>query len=199
MKQIIAILILGFLLFGNSYPSSAASRLALETFNGIVNKQEIGDGEYFIISIWDGRGYIPLHADNSFTVVVSTQRPQKISLVDNQKKVRALAVVVPGFTPSIVFDARSTALAVLFSDPDVFRQSPQVATLLARMEKGFEFQAFVAYLRKNLAGASLESLSKEEEYITLVENCQKEIFGEDQKEIMSSLQDAEKELGKVMR
>jgi len=198
-KQTILFLIVGYFLFGGLYPAHAASCLAFQPLEGTVNKQEVGAGEYTVVSIWDERGPVRLNADNSFSTVISTQRPQKISLIDAQKRMKALAVVVPGFTREIVFDARSTAMAVLLYDSEVFTQSQQVVALLARMEKSPGFQDLVAYLRKNMAGSSLESLSRKEEYSVLVANCQKEIFGEDQKKIMNSLQDAEKELEKVMR
>lgn len=184
---------------GSSCFAQAGSRLSFERLEGNVNSQEIGDAEYAVVSIWDERGHVPLNPDGSFTTVIGSQRPQKITLVDAHNKIRALSVVVPGYTQKVVFDAHSTASAVLLADSDVFGQSPQVIVLLSRMEKSKAFQDFVIYLRKNLARMPLQDLAKDDEYVKLVESCQEEIFGADQKEIMNSLQSAEKELEKVMK
>ena len=198
MNRIRVIVISAFFLCILNSELTASSRLTFLRVHGAVNSQEVGSGAYAVISVWDERGPVLVHPDNSFFTVVGSQRPQKVTLVDSKKKIRALAVFIPGYTQTLLFDAQSTALAVLFTDSRNFSHNQQVAAIIEGMGKEPAVQAFVAYLRRNLPTTSLEDLSTKKEYIELVENCQKEVFGEDQKEILKSLKSAEKELEKVM-
>ena len=57
----------------------------------------------------------------------------------------------------------------------------------------------VAFLKNNLPARNLEELMDNEECIKLLENCNKEILGQDQAIIRKSLYEAEDKLEKLLR
>ena len=170
----------------------------LVNLEGKVNKSEIGGEALYVVSLWDSRGNFPVSEDGSFTTVVSNQRPQKISLEDDKKKIRALAIVLPQSSKNIIFDAKSTALAVLFQDASSFGQSSEVEQFMGLAESSSSFQDLVAYLKKNLSDKSLDELNKLDQYAELLDACNSQIKGDDQKQIKDSLNAAKQELEKVL-
>ncbi|MCX5713101.1 MAG: hypothetical protein NTY47_08640 [Candidatus Omnitrophica bacterium] len=179
--------------------AEAASVFAPIEVKGSVNLSEIGGNGLRVVSTWADKPYSPLDENGGFITEINNQRPQKISITDEFHKVRALAVALPGYSDNIVFDARSTAMAVLLQDSSVFSSNESVIVLSKAMDKSASFQNLVAYLRKNLPKMSLNSLLHYDEYVALVENCERDIFGQDQVKIRDSLQAAEKKLDNVLR
>jgi len=61
------------------------------------------------------------------------------------------------------------------------------------------FQNLVSFLKNNLPTLNLEELVNNEEYIKLLEACNKEIFGQDQAAIRKSLYEAKDRLEKLLK
>lgn len=165
---------------------------------GEVNREEIGGEGLNVISLWDGKP-VPVNEDGSFVTVISNQRPQKISLVDNKKRIRALLISLPGYSQTQVFDAQATAVAVLFYSTDSFGQSSEVQRFLKSVENKPAFQNLVGFLKEHLRDECLEELIKSDEYAAIFDACKAEIFGDDQKAIKDSMRSAQKELEKVLQ
>lgn len=166
---------------------------------GVVNRDEISGEGLNVLSLWDDRPVSPIAGDGSFTTVISNQRPQKLSLVDNKKRIRALAISLPQYSDNIVFDAKSTAVALLFSEPESFSQPLEAEDFCRKLEKEPPFQKLVSFLKKNLRLKTLEELTGDEEYTAILSKCNGEIFGEDPEAIKDSLQTAQTELQKVFQ
>lgn len=181
-----------------SFSSQEVVRFGLIQAKGIVNREEIGGEELNIVSIWDDKP-APVAGDGSFVTKISNQRPQKVSLIDSKKKTRALAILLPQYCANIVFDAKSTAAAVLFYAPSSFGQSIQVENFLKCLETKASFRDLVLFFKKNLRLSPLEALTKDEEYAGILEKCNSEIFGQNMKAIGSSLQAAQEELEKTLQ
>lgn len=178
-------------------PAEAREGFRLIQAEGVVNKHEIGGENLSVVSLWDSKP-VAVTQEGSFVILISNQRPQKIFLLDNRKKTRALVISSPQAPGHIVFDARSTAIALLFNDPDYFGQPSQVYALCRSFEEKSSFQKLVLFLKKNLPSMSLEELAQDQEYAALLDKCSGEIFGEDSKAIGNSLHTAQKELDKVL-
>jgi len=178
--------------------SQAKDVFELVNVEGNVNKTEIGGDALKVISLWDSRGNILVSEDGSFSTVVSNQRPQKISLVDNKNNTRALAIVLPQANDIVVFDARSTALALLFQDANSFGQSSQVLSFMTLAQNSSVFQELVAYLKINLKNKSLDELNRDEQYAQLLDACNSQIRGVKQDEIKKSLNTAKEQLQRVL-
>jgi len=179
--------------------TEAVGRFALLEIKGTVNLNEVGGRELKVVSLWADNPKAAVSVLGEFCTEISNQRPQKISVIDDKKKVRALAIAIPGHYERVVFDARSTAMAVLLEDSSAFGSSENILTLSKTMDKTGSFQELVAYLKKYLPQKSLEALLYVDEYIMLIENCERDIFGQNQQKIRNSLQIAEQKLEKVMR
>lgn len=179
-----------------SFSNQVSVSFKLIQAKGLVDKKEIGGEGLSVVSLWDDPAKVA--EDGSFGTVVSNQRPQKITLVDNQKKPRALAIVSPQHAENVIFDAKSTAEAVLFYDIGSFGSAAEVEVIRKKLESEPAFQRLVLFFKKNLSAKSLEMLTKDEEYAGILEKCFSEIFGQDMLAIGSSLREAQKELEKVL-
>lgn len=178
--------------------SEAKDVFELVRVEGKVNKSEIGGDSFKVISLWDSRNNLLVSEDGRFSTVVSNQRPQKISLVDDKNNTRALAIVLPQANENIVFGAQSTALAVLFQDTSSFGQTSEVRNLMELAQSSPAFQELAAYLKKNLKDKSLEELTNNEQYTELLNSCNSQIRGVDQNLIKKSLNTAKEELERVL-
>lgn len=177
-----------------THPAMADSALKLIKVVGSVNRQEIGGSGLSVFSLWaDSRGS-PVLADGVFETVVSDAKPQKISLRDSNNLTRAIAIVLPEVQEKIVFDAQSTAAAILFSDPGLLVNSAKVKGLIERMHANEAFQELVDFLKKKLPHSSLEGLINNPECRLLIEKCNADIFGVDSKAILESLRVAKGKL-----
>ncbi len=186
-----------------NFPVALLSREIREPFKliqakGIVNKDEIGGDVFNVVSFWSDKAAL-VAQDGSFTTVISNQRPQKLSLIDDKKRIRALAIALPQYSDKIIFDAKSTAIAVLFQDSNSFRQSSEVEYLCRSFEEKQSFQNLFLFFKSNLKIKALEDLSKNEEYADIFGKCNSEIFGNDPEMIKSSLQAAEQELQHILQ
>ena len=181
-----------FLIAGACATQAAADTvLQLIKVGGQVNTTEIGGSGLRVFSLWDKAQGEPVHPDGSFVTVIADSRPQKISLKDDKKKTRALALALPGSKQAISFDAVSTAVAMLFQDPGQFGNSAQAQRLAAKMAQKQSFCNLVDFLRKRLARMTLEELAGDAECTVLVEQCNTEIFGQDDQAIRNSLRGAQ--------
>lgn len=178
--------------------SQAKDAFELVRVDGTVNKSEIGGDAFKVISLWDSRGNILVSEDGSFSTVVSSQRPQKISLSDDKNSTRALAIVLPQAKENVVFDARSTALALLFQDANSFGQASEVLNFMALAQSSSAFHELVAYLKINLKNKSLDELFYQEKYAELLDACNSQIRGANQDKIKEALNTAKEELEKVL-
>jgi hypothetical protein len=177
----------------------AAGGFVLIHVKGQVHRTEVGGEGLNVVSLWDNRPVSWVAEDGSFTTVISNQRPQKISLVDNKKQTRGLVISLPRYDGTMLIDAHSTAIAVLFHESGSFGQSQEVENFCRLLAHKKSFQDLVAFLKNKLPLASLEELTRDEEYACLLDKCNSEIFGEDPKAIHSSLQSAQRELEKVLQ
>lgn len=192
MKRSIFILfVTGFVVCLGIVCADARSVLSPIKVSGVVDRSVIGGQGLRVVSIWDNRKVTTIAADGSFTTVVSNQRPQKISLADSSGATRALAIVLPRESGAIRFDAASTAEAVLFQDSGSFGNIADVEKLLARIKNDPSFEKLSVFLKASLLSRSLEELSSDNKYIELVENCNSQIFGQDQRAIREKLSSAE--------
>lgn len=164
---------------------------------GVINKEEVDGLSLSVVSFWSDKASLA-GEDGSFTTTISNQRPQKLSLIDNKKRIRALAIVFPQHPDKIVFDAKSTAIAVLFHDSDSFGQSLEVEELCRLFEKKQSFQELVLFFKENLKLKALEDLVKDEKYSDIFGRCNSEIFGNDPEKIKGSLRVAQQELQNIL-
>ena len=199
MKKIFCLyLICSFLLFFGG-AALAKDTLNLIKAKGTVNTAEIGGKGLYVFSMWDSSRNSFVSADGSFVTVVSDARTQKLSVRDDQKKTRALAIALPQESGNIVFDAQSTAMAILFSDPSLFRNSADMEKLYKKAAEKKSFQDLVIFLKKNLPSASLEELTGNGAYVALVRACNKEIFNEDAFAVKKSLYEAREQLERLLQ
>jgi hypothetical protein len=187
------LLVSGFLLAFTSV-AIADKALSLIKVKGSVNTQEIGGSGLSVFSLWGSNRGAAIGVDGVFMVVISDVRPQKLSVKDGNNLTRALAIALPEGRENIVFDARSTAAAVLFHEPGLLTSSAKVKSLMERMDKNKSFQEFAAFLKKKLPQRSLESLLDDPQCNALIEKCNADIFGEDTKAILESLRVAKGKL-----
>ncbi len=196
MKKIGSLVIL---IVSISTTAIAGNSLKLIEAKGKVNTTDIGGKGLRVISLWDKNKGSPVSADGNFVVAISDSRPQKLWVKDDRMNTRALAIVIPKDSSNVVFDAQSTALALLFQDPASFRNSAEAAntSMLAVNKKSF--QDLVFFLKNNLPARNLEELVNNEEYLKLLEECNKEILGQDQTVIRKSLYEEKDKLEKLLK
>jgi hypothetical protein len=166
---------------------------------GTVSLSDIGGKGLYVFSMWDASKNSFVKADGSFVTVISNSRAQKISVKDHKKAIRALAIVLPQSPDNIIFDAESTAMAVLLSDASLFRNSMDMEKFYKKAATKKSFQDFVVFLKKSLPLKSLEALTGDDEYVALVRACNKEIFNEDDAAIKKSLYQAREQLEKSLQ
>lgn len=199
MKRVISLAILIGFLFVGAITASAKSGLSLIPAKGTVNMRDIGGQGLYVFSMWDTAQNSFVKTDGSFETVIASGRAQKLSVKDSQKATRALAIVLPQDPDNIVFDAESTALAVLLSDASLFRSYEDMQRFFKRAMSKASFQGLAAFLRKNLSSRTLEDLTEDEKYRDLVQSCNKDLFQEDSATIKKSLYDAREEIEKILR
>ncbi|MDD5731227.1 MAG: hypothetical protein PHN57_08920 [Candidatus Omnitrophica bacterium] len=199
MKKIFfsAVLLLVFPVYG--FASRAGGVLEMLNAKGFVNTKEIGGSGLCVSSLWDSRRAEPVAADGSFSTVISSMRPQKISVTDDRKMTRGLAIVFPEKRETVVFDAESTAMALLFNDPSRFVNAKDAGDFCRRVVSLKSFQNLVLFFRNNLSDKSLEDLNSSKECATLLEKCNGEVTGRSPDEIRDSLNAAQKELKKLLK
>lgn len=183
---------------GIIWAKDISGNLELIRVKGWANRDEIGGEGLNVVSLWDSRP-VSVSEDGSFITVISNQRPQKISLLDNKKRIRALLISLPDYSNKVVFDAESTAVAVLFYSTGSSGQFYDVFRFLKALENKPAFQDLVGFLKQHLRHESLEELIKNDEYAAIFDACKREVFGDDQKAIKDSLRSAQKELEKVLQ
>ena len=176
----------------------AGNSLRLVEAKGKVNTADIGGNGLRVISLWDKSKGAPVSADGNFVVVISDSNPQKLWVKDAKMNTRALAIVIPENSDNVVFDAKSTALALLFQDSASLRNSAEVENISIMAMNKKSFQDLVFFLKDNLPARDLEELMNNEECIKLLENCNKEILGQDQAMIRKSLYEAKDKLEKIL-
>ena len=186
------------ILSGLNAPFIAESSEIRKTFEliqakGVINKEEVAGEALGVVSFWSDKVSLS-EGDGSFTTIISNQRPQKLSLIDDKKKIRALAIVSPQHPDKIIFDAKSTAIAVLFHDSDSFGQSLEVEELCRLFERKQSFHDLVLFFKENLKLKALEDLVKDKEYADILGRCNSEIFGNDPEQIKDHLRVAAQEL-----
>ena len=197
MKKIVPLLLL---IVSISATARAGNAMRLIEAKGEVNTVDIGGKGLRVISLWDkSKGSLVREADGNFVVVISDSRPQKLWVKDDRMNTRALAIVIPKNAERIVFDAQSTALALLFQDPASFRNSTEAENIATMAMNKKSFQDLVFFLKNNLPARSLEELINNEEYIKLLEECNKEILGQDQVAIKKSLYETKDKLEKLLK
>lgn len=201
MKKVFLLgLLMSIVFFVGVASATARSDFGLVTVQGKVQAQEIGGNGLYVFSVWNGNKRSFVDAQGSFSVqILSNSRPQKISLRDNTDKTRALALVFSESASAVVFDARSTALAVVLGDPDLVKDLTDMQRFLHKVDRKPSFEEFVSFLKKNLPSKNLELLSKDPAYVDLFEACNREIFGEDRSAIKRSLRDAQGKLEKILQ
>jgi len=196
MKKIGSLLIL---IASISATAIAGNSLRLIEAKGIVDTTDIGGKGLRVISLWDKNKGSPVSAKGNFVVAISDSRPQKLWVKDDRMNTRALAIAIPKNSKNVIFNAQSTALALLFQDPASFRNPAEAEnTSILAMNKR-SFQDLVSFLKNNLPTLNLEELVNNEEYIRLLEECNKEIFGQDQAVIRKSLYEAKDKLEKLLK
>ena len=177
-----------------SFAATAGSTLRLIKASGSVNTSEIGGRGLYVFSLWGERATSGVKEDGSFATEISSSRPQKLSVKDDQGMTRALAIVLPKNAEQIVFDARSTAAALLFQDQNSFRSSQAAQDLLTTMAQHQSFQELVSFLKKKLIVHSLEALVDDSECIALLETCNDVIFQENTPAVRKALYEAKDRL-----
>lgn len=165
---------------------------------GFVNRDEIGAGVLTVVSFWADKPAL-VSEGGSFTTVISNQRPQKLFLLDAKKNLRALAIASLRNCDNIIFDARSTAIGVLFQDASSFGQSLEVENFCSSLDEKQSFQSLVLFLKKNLPIQPISELIKHEECAVILDKCNSEIFGNDPRIITNSLETAQKQLQKILQ
>ena len=198
MKKIIFLfsIVLSFL---TVYDLSFArqSDFGLINAKGFVNTSEVGGKGQYVFSMWNSGRKTLIGADGSFSVaILSNARPQKLSVRDTNEKTRALTLVTSQNAANVTFDASSTAMAILFSDPSLLKSSSDLEKYSALVAPKKSFQNFVMFLKKSLPLKTIEELTSDEEYVALFEQCNREIFQEDRAAINKSLYEAQGELKK---
>ena len=178
--------------------AAEGSGLRLIKARGTVNKSEIGGKGLCVFSLWDKARGTVVGEDGGFVTVISDSRPQKLSVKDQRQMTRALAIALPENWDRINFDAASTAVALLFEGPDLFRSSGGAKKLCLAMAGKKSFQELALFLKKNLPLKSLEELATNAECSTLLGKCSDEVFKEDRAAIRKSLSVAKDKLEKLL-
>ncbi len=166
---------------------------------GMVDRIEIGGDDLKVSSIWDVRKFSSVGQDGAFVTMVSNLRPQKLSVVDGRNMTRALAISLPEYPDKIIFDANSTACAILFKDPSAFGQTRDVEDFRKVVISKQSFRRLESFLRENLPTRPLEDIVKDSEFTVIMDNCAKEIFNEDKESINGALQAAQSALQKSLQ
>jgi len=177
----------------------AENNLTLIKVKGNVNTTEIGGSGLYVFSIWDKDKNSFVAADGGFTTVISDSRPQKLAVKDAQKKTRALSIIIPKDSEKIIFDAKSTAQAILFREPRLLATSASVETTFLSMAKSKSFWDLTGFLKKKLPGSSLEGLMDNPEFISLIDRCNAEVFGENTQDVTKSLYAAKERLERLLQ
>ncbi len=199
MKRVISLAMLIGFLFVAGVTAFAKSGLSLIPAKGTVNMKDIGGRGLYVFSMWDTAQNSFVKTDGSFTTVIASGRAQKLSVKDSKKATRALAIALPQNPDNIVFDAESTALAVLLSDASLFRNYEDMQRFFKKAAANVSFQSLAVFLRKNLPFKTLEELTDDEQYRDLVRSCNKDLFHEDSAAIKKSLYGAREEIEKILR
>lgn len=194
---LLAFLFLNIATFWETAPVLGAG-LKLIKSCGSVDLKAVGGSGLHVLSLWEKGGVSAVRADGTFTTVISNARPQKLSLKDNKEATRALAIALPTESQSILFDANSTAIAILLKDPKSFSNSAEVANFSKRVTEVESFRKLVIFLKNNLNNKSLDELLHDRECIVLLEECDREIFGFDGQSIRKSLYEAKDKLEKTL-
>jgi len=179
--------------------AQSASVVKLIQARGLVNTKEIGGSGLCVFSLWDKHKCSALAADGSFSTVISGARPQKISLNDSKGSTRALAIALPEDSDKIIFDAKSTAAALLFQDANLFRDSQVAKNYFMVMEKKKSFHDLVVFFQQELPSKSLEELNNDAQCVKLLDRCSSEIFGNDPAAIRNSLEKAKIRLEELFK
>ncbi|MCX5715200.1 MAG: hypothetical protein NT033_10505 [Candidatus Omnitrophica bacterium] len=180
------------------YAYDSTKSLILIKARGRVNLNEIGGKGLYAFSLWDKNRAL-IGNDGSFTTVISNFGPQKIMVKDDRQNTRAMAIVLPEDPQGLVFDAKSTAIAILLQDPGLLESSDTVNNISSMMTDKKSFKDLIVFFKKNLPHTSLQELADNAECISLLERCNAEIFGEDKEAINKSLNEAESKLQKIFQ
>ena len=184
----------------NAGQAGAESNFELVTVAGNVQMQEVGGKGLYIFSIWNGNKKSFVDGQGKFSVqILANSHPQKLSVRDDQGKTRALALIFSQGANPVIFDARSTALAVVLGDPDLVKDSAGMDKISRLASTKASFQEFVLFFKKNLPLKNLEALSHDPAYVDLFEACNREIFHEDRAVIKRSLRDAQGKLEELLK
>jgi len=94
--------------------AASAAGYQLTNIKGTVNLSEIGGKELYVFSLWGKSSGYAFGPDGKFETEIFDSGPQKLSVKDSSGMTRAMAIALPEDAEGLVFDARSTAEAVLF-------------------------------------------------------------------------------------
>ena len=142
---------------------------------GQVNKDEIAGDNLSVISF---TGESPIDKDGRVLLNLSKEGAQLIFIMENGDKMIAPAISVPPCTKTMIFDAKSTAKALIFMSVGIMSVDPtEAGNRLDEMEELSCFREFYTMVKDGLATASLNDLGPEPDYSDLFENCVMEMFG----------------------
>lgn len=152
-----------------------------------INVAEIGGTSLKVLSAHDGAvssKAMSAHSavissatsTNMFTVAVSIEGTQLLSVVDSDIKLRALMLSVVNTATNIpaiaTVDAISTATSLIFLTPGILTtDSTQTKTHIDEIQSMISFPALVNYLRLNLPTVTLDVIVLDVQYNTLLTAC----------------------------
>jgi hypothetical protein len=139
-----------------------------------VSLAEIGGGDLTIPSLYQGQ--IAVGSGGIAALTQSTVGAQLHLVTDPLGKLRAAAITVPSLfgtaAPAIVFDARTTALALIFLTPGILTVDPtEAAKRLAQIATLSDFSALVTFLGQNLPLTALGDLATGTTLPNLMSGC----------------------------
>ena len=189
---ILAILIIGIILISSCAHQSSTqpyknnedkslSSSEIETGNciGMVNRDEIGGNNLSAGSIY---GLSPVKPNGEFVTNVSDKGAQLIFVMEDGKNLRATAISLPNCTEKIIFDAKSTAKASIFSTPGILSTDPMEAkNRLNAIDKLSCFNELHSFLNNKLKTTPLGTIIQSSEYYSILQKCIAEMLEKVQK------------------
>lgn len=196
MKNIVFTLTTGFIvIFIFLCRAEGQSGFRIVTAKGIVNTREIGGQGLHVFSMWNEGKTSWVSGEEQFSVnILSSERPQRLVVRDHARLSRGLALVGSQHFDRIVFDAQSTAFALLFGDPGQIKNNQDIDRYFEWVSEKKSYQNFVNFLKDSLSFNSIEELVRNDQYKDLFERCRLDVFGKDSQSIRKSLYQAQDQL-----
>jgi len=153
--------------------SGSDGQIPTESVTGVVNRTEVGGDSLSVQSAWAEP--CGVEAEGEFSTVVSQRGAQLLLATDDAGGTRALCISFPQSVGAgesdagLLFDADSTAAAIVFATPGIMSSDPaEGQARLAEIRSFSSFDRLLQFLQTFLPTTSLEDLQAGAELDALV-------------------------------